>query len=264
MKNPIEFAPHREINLTESLWAKPQQSTYEDLILKPEYAERRLRFEVGQTWLRIIPALAKSVHPWVLPLYVLEFNGGRFVHPRSLTPRARSVYDVAYGWLKENAPDSLFSKANKEGTRLLGDPVLLFWALVEKDGRYTPRLILERAYDGSRGGVPGLAHRILKLTQELDENGRPVADAISPEAGVLLGVEKTQAPGAKYPGYQLKLGRQPRPIVPLLEEMAPEERSVIRPLEEVVRPLTDEEQWTCLAKLMTPETVAKIRESVGK
>lgn len=265
--NTIEFASpedHNENN-TNSPWTQSRGNTsYEDLILKPEYAERRLRFQPGQTWFRILPALASSKHGWMMPLHVLGFTGGRFCHPRTYARGVKSAFDAAYAWSKEHAPAALYSKANKEaGVRLLSDPWCLFWTLVEQGGKYTPRLILASGYDGSRGGAPGLGHKIWALTRQRDETGGPVADAISAEGGVLVCVEKQQPKGAKYPNYHLTLGRQPRPVAELLKLTDPEEQKALCPLEDTVRRLTEEEEWEHLGKLMAPDTIQRIRDSVG-
>ncbi len=265
MTNPIEFAPIAEDTTnTTSPWAQPRRNTYEDLILKPEYIERTLRFPAGQTWMRIVPALAASMHGWMLPLHVLEFSRGRFCHPRTLKRNAKSAFDHTYAWTKENAPEALYSKTNKSGVRLLTNPMCLFWVLVEQEGKYLARLIQASGYDGSRGGAPGLGHKIWQSCQERDETGARVADVVSAEGGVLIGVEKIQLKGAKYPSYHLTLGRQPRPMADLLQHMEPEERTALCPLENVVRELSDEEEWECLAKLVAPETVKRIRESLNR
>ncbi|PTX94081.1 hypothetical protein DB345_21210 [Spartobacteria bacterium LR76] len=265
MTTPIEFAAANESTDTEtSPWTQPRKSTYEDLILKTEYAERQLRFAVGQNWMRIVPALASSVHGWMLPLHVLNFEGGRFCHPRTLKRNAKSVYDHAYAWAKEHAPEGLYSKTNKSGIRLLTDPMCVFWTLIEQDGKQVARLVVASGYDGSRGGAPGLGWKIWQHCRERDETGKLIADVTGEEAGVLICVEKNQPKGAQYPSYTLRLGRQPRPMADLLAQMDAEEIASLRPLEEVARELTEEEQWACLARTMAPETVKLIRASLNR
>jgi len=264
MTNPIEFAsPEDDNNNTPSPWLQPRSNNqYEDLVLKPEYAERRLRFDVGQTWFRIVPALKSSLHGWMMPLHVLQFERGRFVHPRSLKRNAKCVYDHAYAWAKENTPAALYSKINKNGVRLLADPLCLFWVLVEQEGKTVARLLQLSGYDGSRGGAPGLGHKIWQLCHDRDETGART-DVISADGGVLVGVEKHQPKGAKYPSYHLTLGRNAKPMTELVKRMEPTEQSVLCPLENVVRELTDEEQWQCLGKLIAPDTVKQIQKSLG-
>jgi len=263
----IEFASE-EVNNT-SPWDQPRgdknndNNSYEDLVLKPEYAKRRLRFDAGQTWFRIVPAVAGSTHGWMMRLHVLNFARGHFSHPRTLKPNAKSVFDHAYAWALENAPAGLYSKNNKEGVRLLADPMRLFWALIEREGKYVARLVYLSGYDGSRGGAPGLGWKIWNLCYERDEIGARIADVVSPEKGVLVSVEKNQPKGSKYPSYHLTLGRNPKPMSELLTQMDPEEIDALCPLEHTVRELSDEEQWQCLAKIMAPSTAAQIRESLG-
>jgi hypothetical protein len=110
----------------------------------------------------------------------------------------------------------------------------------------------------------GLGYQIWRAAaRELDEKGNAVANAIDPNAGFKICVEKTQNPGAKYPSYNLRVGRIPSPMGPILETMSQEEVDVLRPLENVVHQLTEEEQWQCLEATMAKETVAEIRSQVS-
>ena len=143
-----------------------QERRYEDRILKPEYNARRFRFESGLNWFRVVPALKASKHGWTLPIHVLEFEGGRFAHPKTLHKGARSVFDHAYAWARENHPESLYCKANKDGARLLTDPMSVVWVIVEEEGKSVARLLLASGYDGSRGGTPGLGYQIWKASRE--------------------------------------------------------------------------------------------------
>ena len=230
-----------------------------DLILKEELEERRLRLPIGQTWLRIVPAFQSSPFGWMLAIHALNFEGGRFAHPKTLRRNARSVFDHAYAWCLANAPGSLFSKTNKSGVRLLTDPLCVFWCLLEEEGRIVARLFISSGYDGSRGGVAGLGHQLWKLTRELDETGALVCDPIDPAAGALIMIEKTQPKGAKYPSYNLRRRRQPAPIVDYIAKMDDAEVKALCPLEDVIRELSEEEEWQCLEKVVDPKTVSLIR-----
>jgi len=263
MSNHIEFSSPDENNSNETTpWTKPKESNYQDHVLKPEYAARRLRFPVGQTWFRIVPALKQSIHSWMMCIHVLNFEGGRFAHPKNLRTKAKSVFDQAYSWAREHKPESLYSKANKTGVRLLTDPMCVFWALLEEEGQTVARLFMGSGYDGSRGGAPGLGYQLWQLTKDRDENGQLVGDPLHPEKGVLVCVEKTQPKGAKYPAYGLRMGRNPTPMSSLFAKMAREEVNALCPLESAVRELSKEEEWQCLEKVMAPETVALIRASL--
>ncbi len=264
MKTPIEFAPSATTTTeTTTPWDQPRKSNYEDLILKPEFEARRLRFPAGQTWLRILPAMQASQHGWLMPLHVLHFEGGRCNHPKTHRKNAKSCFDQAYGWMRENHADGLYSKANKAGVRLLTDPMCAFWAVVEENGQHVARLFLGSGYDGSRGGAPGLGFEFWRLTQERDEENNLLADVIDPAEGRLISIEKTQPKGSKYPSYTLRRGRQPAPVKELLAKMDPEEVDALCPLENVVRELSEEEQWQCLGKVIAPENVALIRAALN-
>lgn len=253
------------LTASESPWATPTKSSYKDLILKPEFAAKRYKFPIGTTWFRIVPALRNSGKGWMLGIHALNYAGGRHAHPKTITPGAKSVFDYAYAWCKENSKESLYSKSNKdEGFRLLADPLCLFRMIVEEDGKTTARLLLESGYDGSRGGTPGLGHQIWKLTQERDEDGNRLGNPADPEAGVQISVEKKQAPGARYPSYSLRMGRVPAPINKMIAKMDPEEVAALTPLEEVVYQPTEEEEWKLLENVISdPEVIRKIRSSMG-
>lgn len=262
MKTKIQFNVAPTTSLSASPWAAPAKTTYQDLILKPEFASRRLKFETGTTWFRIVPALPGSTVGWLQGIHALQYTKGRHIHPKTITPGAKSVFDHAYAWLKANQPESLYSKANKEGYRLLSDPLSLCWVLAEEEGKHVARLILVSGYDGSRGGNAGLGHQIWQLAQETDEDGKLLGDPAHPLTGVQLCVEKRQTPGARYASYTLKRGRVVAPIQDMLAKMDPEEVAALTPLEEVVHLPTEDEEWDLLLNVLDSETIEKIRESV--
>lgn len=264
MTNTIEFAASQDAgnNETTSPWAASKVGNYEDLVLKPEYAARRLRFQNGQTWMRIVPALKESAHGWMIPIHVLNFAGGRFAHPKTHRRNAKGVFDGAFAWFLRNNPEGLYSKVNRSGARLLTDPMCACWVLVEEEGRTVARIFFASGYDGSRGGAPGLGYQLWRLTKDRDENGTLTADPVAPEAGLLVCVEKSKSKGAKYPNYTLRLGRQPAPVNAMLAKADPEEVRVLCPLEQTARELSAEEEWQCLARVIAAETAAEIRTSL--
>lgn len=263
MKKNIEWSSSDDASNKSNPWDRPPKSLFKDLILKEDYRSRRLRFEPGLNWLRILPAYSTSPFGWMLGVHALGFGDGQFAHPKTLHPNAKSVFDHAYAWAKERHPESLFSKTNKAGIRLLCDPVCVFWALVEHEGKYLARLFQGSGYDGSRGGAPGLGHQIWKLTRDVDEEGNLVAEPTHPERGVLIGIEKTKSKGSKYPSYALRLGRQPAPIGDVIGKMDNEEFDALCPLEQVIHQVTAEEEWAFLGRIMAAEHVAAIRASLG-
>jgi hypothetical protein len=265
MKKTIEFKttnPDEKQGFTP--WIKSAQTTkYKDLVIKPEYATRRFSFPSGDTWFRIVPALKASSKNSFLGVHAIQYKGGRHAHARTLTPEHRSVFDQAYRWFLKHQPEALYSKSNKEeGHRLLADPLLLFWIVTEVQGKPVLRLMLASGYDGLRGGNEGLGHQIWALSKELDEDGKLIGDPTDPELGVQICVTKTQAPGSKYATYRLKRGRIPAPVDQILAGMDKEELDLLTPLENVVRILTEEEEWQALEQVIDSETVRKIRESI--
>ena len=261
--NTIEFVTnHTNKTTTGSIWSKKTQSEFSDRILKPEYKQRRLRFQPGANWFRIVPAIQPTRFEWMLGLYIQNYPGGKFLHPKTLTEKSRSAFDHAYAWSRIHHPDALYSKSNREGARLLTDKMVLCWVIIEEDGKHVARLLLENAYDSSRGGTPGIGHQILEASREFDEKGKIVTDAVDPVVGVRMRVEKTQPAGAKYPSYSLRVGKEAAPMAPIIEAMSREELQVLTPLENVLEQISMDEQWACLEKTIAPETVAEIRASL--
>lgn len=261
LRNTIEFAPTTDQDLLIAPWTNPEKSSFHDLVLKPEFAARRYKFPLGTTWFRILPPLPESKKAWMLGINVLKYGGGQHVHTRSVKAGGKSVFDLAYAWLREHRPGDLFSKSNMAGIRLLPSPVSVLWILVEEANKTVARLVVASGYDGSRGGTPGYGCQILRATQELDEDGRLIAKAAHPTEGVQLCMEKSQPPGSRYPSYSLRVGRTPAPIDQFLARMDPEECAALTPLESVVHIPSADEEWSILEKVIGSETVAEIRAS---
>lgn len=245
-----------------SPWSSGPKEPYKDLILKPEFKDRRYKFPMGQTWFRVVPALPTSSKGWMLGVHALQYSKGRHAHPKTITSGDKSVYDHAYAWLKSNSPHDLFSKSNKAGYRLLPDPICLCWILIEQDGKMVSRLLLASGYDGSRGGAPGLGHQIFQLCREEDEDGNRIGNPADPESGTQLCVEKVQPPGASYPRYTLKRGRVTAPISDMIAGMDPSEVDALTPLEDVIHVPDPEEEWSLLENVIDPATCGKIRAAV--
>lgn len=261
----IEFnESSTDLTTCASPWASPVKSSYQDLILKPEFASRRFKFPTGTTWFRVVPALRDSNKGWMLGVHALQYPGGRHAHPRTITSGAKSVFDHAYGWCKDHKPEALYSKANKatNAYRLLADPVCLFWMITEIDGKPVARLLLESGYDGSRGGTPGLGHQIWELSQEKDEKGNRIGNPADPEAGAQICVEKKQGAGTRYSSYTAKMGRVVAPISELLGKIDPEETAALTPLEEVIHHPSEEDEWKLLENVIDPETIREVRLSM--
>lgn len=258
----IEFNPSSTVPLASvSPWLPPAKR-YQDFILKPEFAGRKYTFPAAATWFRVVPALPGSNRDWMLGINALQYSGARHCHPNSIIRSAKSAFDYAYVWLKENQKHTLYSKANKEGYRLLSDPFYLCWILVEEEGKLVARLLLANGYDGSRGGAAGLGHQILQLTNEIDEDGNPLGDPADPVNGAQICVEKRQVAGSRYPSYRLRMGRVAAPYDEMLARMDPEEVAALTPLEQVVHLPSQEEEWKLLENVIDAETIRKIRDSI--
>jgi hypothetical protein len=262
MKTNIQFTPN---DSESNPWKRPRQPIFEDHILRPEFENRRLRFETGETWLRIVPALPESAYGWLFPIQSLKIRDGQFAHPKTLRPNARCVFDHAYGWLLQHQPQSLYSKRNKGGARLLTSPRCAFWAVVYSEtGEHTLKLVVESGYDGSRGGTNGLGFEIWRKVYEKDERGERFNNAVDPEEGVLICIERSRPRNAEFPIDTVRIGRQVCPIAPMLEKVNPEELAALCPLEQVVREPSEDEQWAYLGRVIDPKLVSQIRADLRR
>ena len=268
MNTTIEFNKNENTTTTDATttpWTSQKQTKFEDRVLKPEYATRRFRFQTGWNWFRILPGLQSSSHGWMMGVHAIDQESGRFAHPKTLKGKGeRCVFDLAYTWCKEHHPEALYSKANKNGARLLTDPLSLCWIVTEENGRSVLRLLQLSGYDGSRGGNPGLGYQLWKAAREQDEHGKVRTDAIDPNAGCLVGIEKIQPKGAKFPTYNIRVGRNPSPVADHIAKLDPEELRALCPLENTIELLSEEEQWQWLERVIAPETVGKIRADLNR
>ena len=264
MRKTVEFSTPEEIRKIRE--STPSSSTrkgsYTDSLLHPKYAARKLRFPIGKTMVRLVQSIKPSVFDWMIQVQALNYPGGRHTHPRTLGA-GKSVFDHAFSWLKSSKPDVLFSRGNRDGYRLLADPVSLFWAIVEENGRTVSRIFVGSAYDGSRGGAQGLGCQIYRMVNDLAGEANPLADPVDPVEGVMLCVEKTQPPGVKYASYSLRLGNTPTPMSKLISLMAEEEVEALCPLENTIRILSEDEEWERLEQIgINSETISAIRSSI--
>jgi len=237
---------------------------FEDLVLRPEFNHFRLQFSPGATWIRILPALRDSAFDWYLPIEVLSFPGGRFVHPATFDPNKLSPYDVALKWFRRNDPQSLYSRSNKIGYRLQPERLCVFWAVeYSEHGTHSLRLLLEYFNDGGSGPA-GLAREIHRKVFERDENGERIGNALTPDTGAMICIERQMR---KYPHAPLdwvRIGRIPTSVDKLLEGVPQEEAEFLRPLEEVIQQSTIDEQWEYLGRLISPELADRIRHGKGR
>lgn len=264
MKPTIKFKPAHGNSIDPWKTATAAKS-YSDELLLPEFAGRQLHLKEGLNWMRIMPAMEESSADWMLGLYALETPTGKFAHPRTYEPSARSVWDEVYGHMLHTEPGKLYSKANREGVRLLPKPMTLCWVITghgADDGTEPAvQLLTLSGYSGERGGSPGMGHQILRMADDRDESGNLAHDITSP-GGVQICIEKIVSKESKYPRYILRAGRQPAPIEELIASLPVSEAAVLRPLENVVRRMTEEEQWERLLRLMPATEVDSLREAI--
>lgn len=263
-RKKIEFENGMK-NLDLDPWKNKAAKTYCDELLKPDFAGRQLKLKEGENWLRIVPALADSSVGWMMGLHTLATPTGKFAHPKTYKPTTRGVWSDVYGHLSKTDPGKLYSKANRDGLRLLPSPMTLFWVITgggEGDEQTTAaRLLLSSGYSGKRGGSPGLGSQILTMAQERDKDGELYQDIIGVN-GVQICIEKIASKESQFCRYKLRTGRKLLPIDELVASLPDSEAEALQPLENVVRHMSDDEQWERLARILPEPEVAAIREAM--
>ena len=246
-------------------WKKAPVKRYSDELLTTKFEDRLLRLAEGPNWMRIVPAKVSGSSDWLLAMHVLETPTGKFAHPRTFDPTKRSIWDNVYTYLFKTDPEKLFSKSNREGLRLLPKPLSLCWVITRSspahDSPHVARLLSLSGYSGERGGSPGLGYQILQMASDCDENGDLAHNILGDEDGVQICIEKVLSKESKYPRYILRSGRKPSRVSELLAQLPESEIAAIQPLEQVVRHMTEEEQWERLERLMPAAEVAAVRKT---
>lgn len=265
MKTALQFASRKQMEQARRLFpvTKPRaKTTYNDLVFNPEYQSRKFTFAKGQTCIRILPQLAEA-KSWMLGIHVLTHPNGQHLHPKSLTPNAKSVFDTAYGWLRANKPDTLFSKSNPEGFRLLPTAMAICWILVEIDGEMKAKLFLGSAYNGgTQGGNCGVGHQLFQVASEINQPAGH--DATDAEDGTQIIVDKSLPHGGKYPNYKMTKGSMATPISRYLERLSDAEHEALCPLRDVLHNVEPHEEWELLANVIGEELRDEIRNSTAK
>lgn len=245
--------------------AKP---AYLDELLRPEYADRQLRLAEGPNWMRVVPAAHLGSEEWMLGLHVLATPTGKFAHPLTFEAGARSIWDATYGYLRKTDPGKLYCKANPNGLRLLPNPKSLCWVITghgaDNDTPLAVRLLTLSGYSGERGGAQGMGYQLFTMASDCDETGELAHNITGTEDGVQVMIEKIVPKESPYPRYVLRAGRQPCPISELLAKLPDDEAAVLQPLENVVRRMSEDEQWERLARLMPASEVATIRAAIER
>lgn len=259
----IEFVTNSEMNPLRNNDTSRQQTRYEDLVLKPPYRHRLARFSTPSTWIRPVPPVTGTAYAWMMKLRVLEYGGGRFIHPRTFDRQADCPFDRAYQWMASHHPDKLYSRSNPSGIRLLARDMVLGWIIVDEADRPVPKLLIASAWNGGESGEPGLGYTVWTTAQQYDEDKNLTIDAVDPAGGYRLCVERFRAAGTTRPKYAVQVGRTTAPMAPILEAMAEADRDAIIRIEDVVERPSEAIQWQCLEKALGSELYAGFRNYHG-
>ncbi len=248
---------------------RPRLSHYNDLILRPEFGSKRLVIPLGNSSIRVAPALAGSTSGFMLGTHTLFYPGGRHAHVRTLDPEGTSVYDLAHEWLLANQPGSLFSEKNRRGYKLLAQPMYVFWVIIderEKKGapvKSVPRLAVLDGYDASSwGGVSGIGTQIRRMIFGWDPERQGIASPLDRVEGPRLHIERIQPKGTRYPRYKVRPGRVPAPMDEELNRMNAEDLDVFRPLEHTIHIPGAKEEWKLLETVLPAGLIRRIRNSL--
>jgi hypothetical protein len=264
MKSEIQFASRAEMEQARRLHPVTTPRTkpaYNDLVLNPDYQSRKFTFPKGQTCIRILPGIKGSPY-WMQDIHVLTHPNGQHLHPKSLTPKARSVFDIAYGWLRTHKPETLYNKTNPEGFRLLPTAMGISWVLVEIDGEMKPMLFFGSSYAGGPDGSNcGVAHQLYRVASAIKQPGGH--DAADAEDGVQIIVEKSTPQRGKYTVYKMSRGSVAVPISRYLERLSETENNAICPLRQVLRTIEADEEWELLANVVGVELRDEIRNATA-
>jgi hypothetical protein len=259
MRKTIEFQP--STNNT-ALLTRSKASAFEDLVLKEAYRNFRHRFEPGKTKIRLLPAIAQDGEgQWHLKVPVLQHPSGRHAHPRTISSGAKSVFDAAYEYMKENYPNRLFSKSNKSGIRLLPSPAVACWAIVQDVNGTKLRLLVSSDYDGSRGGAAGFGHILQEFVSRYGSDETAPGHPLNPNDGVSVLIERIGGADTKFPSYRLSLTDDRGPLQPILDRVTDVEYNMLCPLEETIHITEAEAEWQLLRRLVGDDFYAEIRSA---
>lgn len=259
MRKVIEFQPSRN---NTALLTRGKTSTFEDLVLKHAYRTYRHRFEPGKTKVRLLPAIAQDGESqWFLKVPILQHPDGRHAHPRAISSGTKSVFDLAYEYMKESYPNRLFSKSNKSGIRLLPSASAICWAIIQDDNGTRLRLLVSSDYDGSRGGAAGFANILREFVGRYGSDETVPGHPLNPADGVSLHIERIGGSDTKFPSYRLGVADDRSPLQPILDRLTDTEYNMLRPLEETIQIVEPEAEWQLLRKVIGDDFFAEIRSA---
>jgi len=254
MRKEIEFKP--SVNQPTTALA----NHYEDLILTEPYRKYRHRFESGKTNIRLLPTLPGGDN-WLLQISTLQHSQGRHAHPKTIDRNAKSVFNLAYEYLKDRNPESLYNRSNRSGFRLLPSPMSLCWAIVQDKNGTKLRLILASYYDGSRGGTKGLGYAICSQALVAGEDCCLPGHPINHMDGRSLIVDRSIKKDSKIPQFRVSTSEDRGPIQALLDKITDVEINVLCPLEKTICIPEQDKEWLILAKVVGDKLAGEIRSA---
>lgn len=256
MKKPIEFEPSNP-NLISALTPSHHQP-FQDLLLKPEYAVRKYSLPKGTSTFRILPPL-KGADTWMATIASLDHGNGRHPHPKTALPSVTSVYDIAREWLQQHQPDSLYSKTNTSGHKLWSTQVTATWILIEGPEPPELRILIASDFAGSArsGASAGLAHRI-------KEQVRQTPALLDPNGCFQLKVTRSYSAGSRFPETHISTNQTSVPLNDLLGRLNSEDLNLVRPINETIRQIDLQEEWTLLAKVIGEDLVRKVQADTAE
>jgi hypothetical protein len=257
MRKPIEFQPSKNDS---ALLMRGKSGGYEDLVFTDTYRKYRHQFGSGKTKIRLLPAMSAD-SDWILEIPTLQHANGRHADPSAVKAGARSVYDLAYAFVKEKYPDRLFGRSNMTGIRLKSMPIAICWAVVEDRNGIRLRLLHNSFHDGERGGATGLGRKVYDQALRDGKDSRQLGHPLNHLDGTSLLVERIPGSDTKFPGYRVIHSDDRSPLQTLLEKVSDLEYNVLCPLKETIRVLEPEEEWRLLAGVIGDDLVAEIRST---
>jgi len=245
MRKPIEFDTSAgKQPVTTKPFNSGYESSFRSLIFRDDLYKRKRKFSEGEHWLRFLPPIKGSKFPWLLKLDVYQDKGGvTFIAPTTFEDRAVDPFRIAWDWFKKNKPELLSKKGvNPDGFKLWPTPQGLGWCIDDKQPEGSRlALYLASKYDGSRGGQPGVAHRLELLANERDtEPGSATlgelihGDISHPETGKLVKVTVSGKGADGFHSYAVAIGKNVVTLESAFDCLTEEEYNMIAPIETTI------------------------------
>jgi hypothetical protein len=255
MKKVIEF---QEPKLTTAelvaRWPGPR-IRFEDQILKPEFSDAKAKLPEGTCTIRVLPPIKHSAH-WWMPIDALTYSGGQHAHPRTLDPEAnaRSVFDEATNWFKQQAPKALYTKSTGKGFKLWTSPMAACWLLVTNGGRTDLKLLLASAFPGMTARKSGLAHQLKEFVIQNKH-------LLNPDAKCAIEMTRSLPQGSKYLETEFKLLDSDHTLNECMADLPSEQIRMVCPIEQTIRKMDQDDEWQLLVKAIGNQWTDKIRNS---